>query len=69
MGDDARSAAVGADPVRRAIISYRIGREALTGACRAPHSEAMSPSQPLLVRRRHVDLRRIASAVCRPVQD
>ncbi|MFD6878620.1 putative leader peptide [Streptomyces sp. NPDC054904] len=26
----------------------------------------MSPSQPLLVRRRHVDLRRVASAVCRP---
>ncbi|MFE9477641.1 putative leader peptide [Streptomyces spororaveus] len=25
----------------------------------------MSPSQPLLVRRRHVDLRRVASAVCR----
>ncbi|WP_319187008.1 putative leader peptide [Streptomyces sp. DK15] len=28
----------------------------------------MSPSQPLLVRRRHVDLRRVASAVCRPAQ-
>ncbi|MEV6582797.1 putative leader peptide [Streptomyces sp. NPDC051582] len=27
----------------------------------------MSPSQPLLVRRRHVDLRRVASAVCRPL--
>ncbi|MER6254662.1 putative leader peptide [Streptomyces sp. NPDC059558] len=27
----------------------------------------MSPSQPLLVRRRHVDFRRVASAVCRPV--
>ncbi|MER6778567.1 MULTISPECIES: putative leader peptide [unclassified Streptomyces] len=27
----------------------------------------MSPSQPMLVRRRHVDLRRVASAVCRPV--
>ncbi|MFE2880955.1 putative leader peptide [Streptomyces roseus] len=26
----------------------------------------MSPSQPLLVRRRHVDLRRVASAACRP---
>ncbi|MFJ7160068.1 putative leader peptide [Streptomyces sp. NPDC101118] len=27
----------------------------------------MSPSQPMLVRRRHVDFRRVASAVCRPV--
>ncbi|MFI6006733.1 putative leader peptide [Streptomyces sp. NPDC051366] len=27
----------------------------------------MPPSQPLLVRRRHVDLRRVASAVCRPI--
>ncbi|MFB6514888.1 MULTISPECIES: putative leader peptide [Streptomyces] len=27
----------------------------------------MPPSQPLLVRRRHVDFRRVASAVCRPV--
>ncbi|MGW7319710.1 putative leader peptide [Streptomyces sp. NPDC054854] len=26
----------------------------------------MSPSQPLLVRRRHVDLRRVVGAVCRP---
>ncbi|MFI6104233.1 putative leader peptide [Streptomyces sp. NPDC051310] len=27
----------------------------------------MSPSQPLLVRRRHVDLLRVAGAACRPV--
>ncbi|MFI8106099.1 putative leader peptide [Streptomyces sp. NPDC086023] len=27
----------------------------------------MSPLQPMLVRRRHVDFRRVASAVCRPV--
>ncbi|MFJ6934384.1 putative leader peptide [Streptomyces sp. NPDC101132] len=27
----------------------------------------MSPSQPMLVRRRHVDFRRVASAVCRAV--
>ncbi|WP_406179915.1 putative leader peptide [Streptomyces sp. NBC_01006] len=48
-------------------ISYAISREVLTRARRAPHDVPMSPSQPLLVRRRHVDLRRVASAVCRPV--
>ncbi|WP_416371159.1 putative leader peptide [Streptomyces sp. MB09-01] len=47
--------------------SYVISREVLTQARRAPHDVAMSPSQPLLVRRRHVDFRRVASAVCRPV--
>ncbi|MFJ9077235.1 putative leader peptide [Streptomyces sp. NPDC102278] len=26
----------------------------------------MPPSQPLLVRRRHIDFRRVAGAVCRP---
>ncbi|WP_367401501.1 putative leader peptide [Streptomyces xanthophaeus] len=50
-----------------AVISYPISREVLTRARRAPHHVAMSPSQPLLVRRRHVDFRRVASAVCRPV--
>ncbi|WP_420714871.1 putative leader peptide [Streptomyces sp. WM6372] len=48
-------------------ISYAISREVLTRVRRAPHDVTMSPSQPLLVRRRHVDLRRVASAVCRPV--
>ncbi|MFI1067533.1 MULTISPECIES: putative leader peptide [Streptomyces] len=44
-----------------------MNRKVLTRGRRAPHDVAMSPSQPLLVRRRHVDLRRVASAVCRPV--
>ncbi|MEU9417368.1 putative leader peptide [Streptomyces sp. NPDC051000] len=26
----------------------------------------MPPTQPLLVRRRHIDFRRVAGAVCRP---
>ncbi|MFK0238593.1 putative leader peptide [Streptomyces vinaceus] len=42
-------------------------REVLTSVRPAPQDVPMSPSQPLLVRRRHVDLRRVASAVCRPV--
>ncbi|WP_420705495.1 putative leader peptide [Streptomyces sp. NRRL F-2747] len=48
-------------------ISYTNSREVLTSIRRAPQDVPMSPSQPLLVRRRHVDLRRVASAVCRPV--
>ncbi|MFF1342016.1 putative leader peptide [Streptomyces sp. NPDC058290] len=53
--------------VIRPAISYGNSREVLTSVRRAPQDVPMSPSQPLLVRRRHVDLRRVASAVCRPV--
>ncbi|MFB6483900.1 putative leader peptide [Streptomyces virginiae] len=48
-------------------VSYPTSRKVLTSARRTPHHVSMPPSQPLLVRRRHVDFRRVASAVCRPV--
>ncbi|MER5415229.1 putative leader peptide [Streptomyces virginiae] len=48
-------------------FSYPTSRKVLTPARRTPHHVSMPPSQPLLVRRRHVDFRRVASAVCRPV--
>ncbi|MGW1772100.1 putative leader peptide [Streptomyces sp. NPDC002104] len=48
-------------------LPYGFSRKVLTRARPAHHDVPMSPSQPLLVRRRHVDFRRVASAVCRPV--
>ncbi|MEY2232173.1 putative leader peptide [Streptomyces sp. BF23-19] len=66
----AREAGEFARPARggyRRRLSYLTSRKVLTRARRTPHHVGMPPSQPLLVRRRHVDFRRVASAVCRPV--
>ncbi|MFJ8691775.1 putative leader peptide [Streptomyces roseolilacinus] len=41
--------------------------EVLTRALGEPQDVGMSPSQPSLVRRRHVDFLRVAGAACRLV--